>query len=73
LNAWAAAEVRGPAARVAKVEAAVEHIQTDVSEVKSDIRDLRKAAETNFRILFGALIAAALGLAGVMAKGFHWF
>jgi len=26
-----------------------------------------------FRQLFGALIAVALGLAGLMAKGFHWF
>ncbi|WP_347557157.1 hypothetical protein [Robbsia sp. KACC 23696] len=27
---------------------------------------------TDFRILFGATIAVAVGLAGLMAKGFHW-
>jgi hypothetical protein len=27
---------------------------------------------TDFRVLFGALIAIAVGLAGIMAKGFHW-
>ncbi len=29
--------------------------------------------EFDFRLLFGALIAVALGLAGMMAKGFGWF
>lgn len=63
----------GMEARVAKVEAAIEHIQTDISEIKGDIRSLRADARTDFRTLFGAIIAAALGLAGLMAKGFHWF
>ena len=62
----------GLEARIAKVEAAVEHIQRDLSEVKTDIRELRKDTNRDFRILFGALIAVALGLAGLMAKGFHW-
>ncbi len=60
-------------ARVAKVEAAVEHIQSDIAEIKSDIRDLRRDATNDFRILFGALIVSALGIAGLMAKGFRWF
>ena len=49
-------------ARVAKLEAAVEHI----FDIKKDIRE-------DFRILFGSLIITALGLAGLMAKGFKWF
>jgi hypothetical protein len=32
-----------------------------------------KDAREDFRILFGALIVVALGLAGLMAKGFRWF
>jgi len=40
--------------------------------VKADVRGLRADARTDFRILFGAIIAVALGLAGLMAKGFHW-
>jgi hypothetical protein len=59
--------------RVAKLEAAVEHIQSDVSDIKIDIRALRTDARTDFRMLFGAIIFVALGLAGLMAKGFHWF
>jgi hypothetical protein len=60
-------------ARVAKLEASVEHIQRDTADIKSDIRTLRDNARTDFRILFGAIIAATLGLAGLMARGFHWF
>lgn len=63
-------------ARIAKLEASVEHIQTDVAEIKTEFRDVRKditAIRTaDFRVLFGAIIAATLGLAAVMAHGFHW-
>jgi hypothetical protein len=62
----------GMEARIAKLEAHVEHIQRDIGEIKTDLRDIRRALETDFRLIFGALIAASLGLAGVMAKGFHW-
>lgn len=71
----------GMEARVAKLESDVGHIQQDIGEIKHDIRDLknvdirdiRDALRTDFRLLFGALITATLGLAAVMAKGFHWF
>lgn len=49
-------------ARIARLEAHIEHIREDVSSIKVDIR-----------ILLGMIIAAALGLAGLMAKGFGWF
>ena len=69
----------GMEARVAKLEAAVEHIDKDVGEIKSLLRGhdgkfdgVRDRMERDFRILFGAIIAVALGLAGLMAKGFHW-
>jgi hypothetical protein len=63
----------GMEARVAKLEAGIEHIQRDATEIKTDIRGLRGEARTDFRLLFGALIFVALGLAGIMAKGFKWF
>lgn len=56
-------------ARVAKLEIAVEYIQRDIKELKDDVRAIRT---TDFRLMFGAIIAVALGLTGVMAKGFHW-
>lgn len=62
----------GMESRVAKLEAAVEHIQRDISDLKTDVRGLRADSRSDFRTLFGALIAVALGLAGIMAKGFGW-
>lgn len=63
-------------ARIAKLEATMEHVQSDVTELKADVRELRRDVlgirTTDFRVLFGAIIAVALGLAGVMAKGFGW-
>ncbi len=60
-------------ARIAKLEATVEHIQSDMRDVKEDVRDHRRDGERDFRILFGAIITVALGLAALMARGFHWF
>lgn len=58
--------------RIAKLESDVENIKGTLSEMKQDIRELRNDAKSDFRVLFGALIAVALGLAGLMAKGFNW-
>lgn len=65
--------------RVARLESDVSHIRSDIEHIKSDIRDMRhdvkdvrKDMQTDFRMLFGCIIAVALGLAGLMAKGFHW-
>ncbi|HWZ48090.1 MAG TPA: hypothetical protein VNX00_07725 [Herbaspirillum sp.] len=59
-------------AKVVKLENAVEYMQRDISEIKMDIREIQKDFRTNFRLLFGAIIAVALGLTGLIAKGFHW-
>lgn len=59
-------------ARVAKLEAAVEHIQRDTTDIKTDLRGMRDLMWSNFKLTFAALIAVAIGLAGLMAKGFHW-
>lgn len=60
-------------ARVAKLESDVGYIKDTLSEVRLDIREIKKDAKSDFRMLFGALITTALGLAALMAKGFHWF
>ena len=66
----------GMEARVARLETTVEHIQSDLTELKGDVRDLRKDVAairtTDFRLLFGAIIFVALGLAALIAHGFHW-
>lgn len=62
----------GMEARVAKVEAAIEFIQRDLADIRTEMRALRADARTDFRLLFGSLIGVALGLAGLMAKGFGW-
>lgn len=59
-------------ARVAKLESDVEYIKRDISEIKEDLKDIKKDAKSDFRTLFAALITVALGLAGMMAKGFGW-
>ncbi|MEO8543467.1 MAG: hypothetical protein ABI434_07785 [Burkholderiaceae bacterium] len=66
----------GMEARVAKLEAGLEHVQKDIAELKADVRSIRDAITgirtTDFRIMFGAIITVALGLSALMAKGFHW-
>jgi hypothetical protein len=63
----------GTEARIARLESSVDHIQHDVGEIKLDIREIKNDAKSDFKIYFAALIASVLGLAGMMAKGFHWF
>jgi hypothetical protein len=58
--------------RIAKLEAHVEHIKTSVNEVRTDLRDFQKQSRSEFYLIFGAIIATTLGLATIIAKGFHW-
>ena len=60
-------------ARIAKLESAVDYVKRDITDIKLDLRDIKKDAREDFRILAGMLIAVAIGLAGLMAKGFHWW
>lgn len=59
-------------ARVTKLETAVEYISRDLKEIKDEVREIKRDARVDFRLLFGAIIALGLGMAGLMAKGFHW-
>lgn len=58
--------------RVAKLESDVGHMLSTLGDIKADVRELGRDARSDFRLLFGAIIAVALGLAAMMAKGFHW-
>ena len=62
----------GMEARIAKLEAHTEHIQREVGEVKADLRALARKVDAHLLILGGTLIASSVGLAGLLAKGFHW-
>ncbi len=63
-------------AHIGEIKADVRHIQADVAETRTDIREMRqqitRIRTVDFRILFGAIITVTLGLAALMAKGFHW-
>ncbi|MFL1464139.1 hypothetical protein ACI6QG_18150 [Roseococcus sp. DSY-14] len=59
--------------RVAVLEQIARSTDATLKELKDGARDLRDKQDRDFRILFGAIIASALGLAGLMAKGFRWF
>lgn len=65
--------------RMGRMESDISYIKRDISDVKedikdvrNDIKDIRKDMKGDFRLTFGALIAVALGLAGIMARGFGW-
>jgi hypothetical protein len=56
---------------------AVAGLRQEVHELRADtnrrFEAMRDAMDRDFRLLFGAIITVALGLAALMAKGFHWF
>lgn len=47
-------------------------INGEFGKVNGEFGKVRHEMKVDFRLLFGALIAVALGLAGLIAKGFHW-
>ncbi|HEY3846295.1 MAG TPA: hypothetical protein VGL95_04195 [Acetobacteraceae bacterium] len=70
----------GMEARVAVLEEIASATKQATMDLRQEVREtnrrvdaLRDAVENNFHIMFGALITTALGLAALMAKGFHWF
>ncbi|MFY7960264.1 MAG: hypothetical protein ACOVVK_09325 [Elsteraceae bacterium] len=59
-------------ARIAKVEAGIEHLVRETQSMRADIRDIRSEHRADFRLTWGGMIALAIGLAAMMAKGFKW-
>ena len=64
-------EPEGLEARVAKLEAGIE-FQRNIAEINTELQIIRANARSDFRLTFAALMAAAFGLAWLLAKGFHW-
>ena len=62
----------GLEARLAKLESDVGHIQTDIGTIKTDLIEIRKESREDFRVTWVGIITVGLGLAALMAKGFHW-
>lgn len=66
----------GMEARISRLESDVDYIKRDIAELKGDVKELRSEISsvrtTDFRMIFGAIIATALGLAALMAGGFGW-
>lgn len=60
-------------ARVAKLEAHTDHIRENVSTIKSDIGQIRKDMQNDFRYLLAAGATAVGVLAALIAHGFKWF
>lgn len=58
--------------RVAILDTHVAHIREDISTLKGDVRDIRKDMKVDFLLTWGGLFVIAIGLAGMMAKGFKW-
>jgi len=65
------AEPEGLEARVARLEAGIE-FQRNIAEIKTELQIIRANARSDFRLIFAALMAAAFGLAWLLARGFHW-
>jgi hypothetical protein len=77
-HAQPAAYVTEMEARIAVLEQIAKDTKDVLVEMKQDIRDMRQDQKdirhdrrTDFRLLFGALISATLGLFHLMAHGFH--
>jgi hypothetical protein len=62
----------GTEARVAKLQEAIEDVQRDIAEIKTELLALRSNIRSYLRWVLAELLAVALGLAALLAKGFHW-
>ena len=58
--------------RLAVVETKLVTLEAGVVRTEAAVLRLQDNARTDFRLIFGALIGTGLGLASMMAKGFHW-
>jgi hypothetical protein len=43
-----------------------------ISRLDRTVEAIRTRMDTDFRLTWGGMIVATLGLAALMAKGFHW-
>lgn len=55
-----------------RIESDVAHLRERLAGVERDVKQLAQHQERDFRVLFGALMTVAVGLATRAAKGFGW-
>lgn len=66
--------------KVAVLETNADRLQHDMNELKTEFREFRKEMRADimamrthdFRLIFGAIITLAVGMAALVAKGFQW-
>lgn len=59
--------------RVVRVEEKLSGVDKRLELVEKDLRSLSSKVDSHFLVLAGMIIALGVGMAGLMAKGFHWF
>lgn len=62
----------GMEARVARLEAGMEHVVRELVDIRQDIRGLRGELHSTTKWLLAAYGAGFIILLGAMAHGFHW-
>ena len=65
------AEPGGLESRIARLETILE-FQRDIADIKAELQLIKAKARSSFWLIFLALIVVALGLASLLARGFHW-
>ena len=58
---------------IARLTVAIDMLTKAIDRLDRETVTLCSDARSDFRLLFGALIASTLGLAGLIAKSAHWF
>jgi len=58
----------GMESRISRLEAHVEHIQSDTTEIKGDLRSMLNQGKNAFILIWAGLF----GLVAIIAKGFGW-
>lgn len=62
----------GVEVRIGALEVEVRHLNEKLHGMDTRIRGAGEKADKHFYMLSGMIIAGLLGLAAIMAKGFHW-
>ena len=58
--------------RVARLEVRMEHVESNIGDLKAEVRSLRERMDNDFRITWAGMITLTIGITGLMAKGFGW-
>ena len=58
--------------KLAELAERVARLETGIEYLYSELKNVSQRQVTDFRLMFGSLITVAIGLSGMMAKGFGW-